>query len=87
MPDEQAVVPDAKTDDYIQLAAGTVEQLGLRQRVADRLEVAGADLLLVLEPDLFLRYATVLAGDRGDFQAVALEDGTQHARQIHEAVV
>jgi len=85
MTDEEAVVAHAQADDHVELAARAVEQLGLRDRVADRLEVARPYLLLVLEADFLLRHAAVLARDRRDFKAVALQDCAEDARQVDEA--
>ena len=85
MADEQAVVAHAQAHDHVELAAGAVEQFGLRHRVAHRLEVSRPDFLLVLDADILLRHAAVLARDRGHLETVALEDRAEHAREIDEA--
>ena len=83
--EEQAVVPDAEPHQHGELAAVPVEQLGLRDRVAHRLEAAGTELLAVGETHLLLGDLAVLAGDGDDFEAVALEDAAQHVGVPDEA--
>ena len=76
---------DAQAHHHVEVAAVGVEQFGLGDRVAECFEIAGADLLAVLQADVFLGNVAVLAGDGGHFEAVAFEDAGEHVGVVDEA--
>ena len=74
MPEEQAVMADAKAQNDIQLAARLVQQMSLGNRVAERLVTARSNFFMIFQTDFFLGNAMMFASGRGHFKAMTFEN-------------
>jgi len=77
--EKQGIVAHAETEDDVEVGLLAVENLGLQQGVAHRLEAAGTDLLRIPDADALLGYGSAVARHRGQGEPVGLDDVGHHA--------